>query len=354
MVQKSAGCYPVIPIQNIYYMLAYAFQALTPQGSRYVSAETFANTADLFAAILIRGISVQIKRGLTQEYISRTEPLATPKGQLNLTESVKTKSILRQRLVCTYDEFSINCKINQILKSTILLLMKANISKERRRAMRKLLIYFAEVDTIPLSGVNWHMRFHRNNQSYRLLMGVCYLTAKGLLQSGQDGSVRVMDYLDEQRMCRLYEKFILEFYRREYPQLSASASKIDWQLDDGMGDLLPEMRSDITLAQGNRVLIIDAKYYANILQMQFDVPKIHSGNLYQIFTYVKNKEAELANIPHDVSGMLLYAKTDAEVLPNQQYHMSGNRIAVQTLDLDCDFSQIVRQLGEIVEEYFLK
>ena len=132
----------MIPIQNIYYMLAYAFQALTPQGSRHVSTETFANTADLFAAILIRGISVQIKRGLTQEYISRTEPLATPKGQLNLTESVKTKSLLRQRLVCTYDEFSINCKINQILKSTILLLMKANIAKERRRAMRKLLVYF--------------------------------------------------------------------------------------------------------------------------------------------------------------------------------------------------------------------
>lgn len=218
----------MIPIQNIYYMLAYAFQALTPQGSCYVSAETFANTADLFAAILIRGISVQIKRGLTQEYISRTEPLATPKGQLNLTESVKTKSLLRQRLVCTYDEFSINCKINQILKSTILLLMKANIAKERRRAMRKLLVYFEEVDTIPLSSVNWHMRFHRNNQSYRLLMGVCYLTAKGLLQSGQDGHVRVMDYLDEQRMCRLYEKFILEFYRREYPQLTPSASKIDW------------------------------------------------------------------------------------------------------------------------------
>lgn len=342
----------MIPIQNIYYMLAYAFQALTPQGSCYVSAETFANTADLFAAILIRGISVQIKRGLTQEYISRAEPLATPKGQLNLTESVKTKSILRQRLVCTYDEFSINCKINQILKSTILLLMKANIAKERRRAMRKLLVYFEEVDTIPLSSVNWHMRFHRNNQSYRLLMGVCYLTAKGLLQSGQGGHVRVMDYLDEQRMCRLYEKFILEFYRREYPQLTPSAAKIDWQLDDGLGDLLPEMRSDITLAQGNRVLIIDAKYYANILQMHFDVPKIHSANLYQIFTYVKNKEAELANSPHEVSGMLLYAKTDEDLLPHRQYRMSGNRIAVRTLDLDCGFSKIANQLGEIVEEYF--
>ena len=115
---------------------------------------------------------------------------------------------------------------------------------------------------------------------------------------------------------------------------------------------MPEMRSDITLAQGNRVLIIDAKYYANILQMQFDVPRIHSGNLYQIFTYVKNKEAELTNSPHEVSGMLLYAKTDAEVLPHRQYRMSGNRIAVRTLDLDCDFSEIAQQLGQIIEGYF--
>lgn len=86
--------------------------------------------------------------------------------------------------------------------------------------------------------------------------------------------------------------------------------------------------------------------------MQFDVPKIRSSNLYQIFTYVKNKEAELANGPHEVSGMLLYAKTDAEMFPQRQCRMSGNRIAVQTLDLDCDFSKIAHQLGEIVEEYF--
>ena len=115
---------------------------------------------------------------------------------------------------------------------------------------------------------------------------------------------------------------------------------------------MPEMRSDITLSQGNRVLIIDAKYYANTLQKQFDVPKIHSANLYQIFTYVKNKEAELANSPHEVSGMLLYAKTDDEIIPHRQYRMSGNRISVQTLDLDCDFSDISRQLKQILDVYF--
>lgn len=44
----------MIPIQNIYYMLSYAFQVLQEQGYRSVAAENFQNTADLCAAILER------------------------------------------------------------------------------------------------------------------------------------------------------------------------------------------------------------------------------------------------------------------------------------------------------------
>lgn len=50
--------------------------------------------------------------------------------------------------------------------------------------------------------------------------------------------------------------------------------------------------------------------------------------------------------------MLLYAKTDESVIPDNRYRMSGNEIAVRTLDLNCDFSEIVAQLNRIVAEYF--
>lgn len=82
-------------------------------------------------------------------------------------------------------------------------------------------------------------------------------------------------------------------------------------------------------------MIIDAKYYSRTTQVQYDKHTLHSNNLYQIFTYVKNKEAELTakNEPHEVSGMLLYAKTDEDVYPEHEYQMSGNRIAVRTLVL---------------------
>lgn len=50
--------------------------------------------------------------------------------------------------------------------------------------------------------------------------------------------------------------------------------------------------------------------------------------------------------------MLLYAKTEEEIQPDQKYKMSGNRISVRTLDLNLDFSEIRKQLDDIVEEYF--
>ena len=116
--------------------------------------------------------------------------------------------------------------------------------------------------------------------------------------------------------------------------------------------MLPVMQTDITLSKDEKTLIIDAKYYSNTMQTQYDVQKLHSGNLYQIFTYVKNKESQLSSQPHEVSGMLLYARTDEAILPNNTYRMSGNRISVQTLDLDCNFEQIAAQLDAIASEYF--
>ena len=341
----------MIRIQNIYYMLAYAFQVLNEQGYKSIATEAFDNTAELCAAILTRGIKIQIKRGLGKEYMSRKESLASLRGKIDITESIKTQALQRRQLVCSYDEFSVNSFMNRIIKSTILLLLRADITKTRKKELKKLLVYFDDVDPIDLHSVNWNMQYNRNNQTYRMLIGICYLIVKGLLQTQSDGTTKLMDFLDEQRMHRLYEKFILEYYRKEYPQITANAAQIPWQLDDDMGAMLPVMQTDIMLSFGEKTLIIDAKYYEHSTQVQYDKHTLHSGNVYQIFTYVKNKEAELADKTHEVSGMLLYAKTDEDIYPENEYRMSGNRIEVRTLNLDSDFPMIKAQLDGIVQKY---
>ncbi len=310
----------MIPIQNVYYMLSYAFQVLNEQGYKNIATEQFHNTAELMAAILEKGIAIQLKRGLGKEYIPQTEALSSLRGKIDIAESIKTQSTLRKQLICTYDEFSVNSIMNRIIKSTVEILLRSNISKQRKKNLRKLMLYFSEVDFIDLYTVNWNVQYNRNNQTYRMLISICYLVVKGLLQTQSDGSTKLMDFLDEQRMCRLYEKFILEYYRREFKnQITANASQIPWQLDNDENSMLPVMQSDIMLQRDDRVLIIDAKYYEHSMQVQFNKHTLHSANLYQIFTYVKNKEYELREKEHTVSGMLLYAKTDEEIYPNNVY-----------------------------------
>ena len=341
----------MIRVQNIYHMLAYAFQMLNERGYRDLAVEDYENVAEMCSAILIKGISTQVKRGLTKEYVPKMETLSSLRGKIDVSESLKTMAIEKLQLACSCDEFSVNSYMNQIIKSTAVLLMHSGISKARAKELRKLMLFFSDVDTVNLQRINWNQQYNRNNQSYRMLMAICYLVVKGLLQTQSDGSVKMMDFLDEQRMCRLYEKFILEYFRKEHPEIKANASQIPWQLDDNENGMLPVMQSDIMLRRGEKVLIIDAKYYAHTLQQKYDKKTIHSGNIYQIFTYVKNKEAELSGQPHEVSGMLLYARTDEDIYPEIEYKMSGNRIAVRTLNLDTDFSLIRKQLDEIGKRY---
>lgn len=341
----------MIRVRNLFHMLAYAFSALTEQGYRAVATEDFDNAAELCAAILERGVSLQLKRGLGQEYVNRTEARSSLRGTIKVTESVKSQAIWRRQLVCSYDEFSVDTTMNRVIKATVALLVRSDISKARKKSLKKLMVFFADVREINLHTVDWNMRFERNNRTYRMLMAVCWLVVKGLLQTQSDGTTRMMDFFDEQRMSRLYEKFILEYYRREHPRLRASAPHIDWVLDDNFSHGLPKMRSDVTLSAGGRVLIIDAKYHTSTMQTYYEKQSVKSENLYQIFAYVKNKQIafERAGESVEVSGMLLYAATDEEVQPDATYRMSGNRISVTTLDLDRPFEEIRAQLDGIAD-----
>lgn len=343
-----------ILIKNIYHMLSYAFTTLHQDGYENVATEDFDHIHDLFAAILAKGIARQLKQGLYRAYQSRKEHVAVMRGKIDIRDAIQNRLAKKRALVCEFDELSENNQLNQILKTTVMTLLRlAQVDAKYKTTLKREMLYFSHVDEIEPTSIRWNaIRIQRNNQPYRMLLGVCQLILTGMLQTTDEGEYRLASFLDEQRMSRLYEKFVLEFYAAECPRVKAEASQIPWALDDGLGMLLPVMQSDITLSRGHTVLIIDAKYYAHTMQTQYDARTLHSNNLYQIFTYVKNRDAGFGDAPHAVSGMLLYARTDEATQPANDYRMSGNRISVRTLDLNRDFSDISIQLHGIVDEAF--
>lgn len=343
-------------IKNVYHMLAYAFRALSMDEYDDLAGEDFEHMHDLFAAILAKGITRQVKQGLYREYLGRTEDLTTVRGKIELQGTLRNRIAKSQRISCEYDELSENNLHNQVLKTTSMILLRhGDVAEGHRAELRKVMLYFSDVDEVEPAEIRWDaMRFQRSNVSYRFLLSICQLVLDGMLITTDEGERRLAKFVDDQLMSRLYEKFILEYYAAECDCAYASSPQIKWALDDGFGTMLPVMQSDIVLSKRNRVLIIDAKYYTHTMQQSFDVSTIRSANLYQIFTYVKNKEAELAEQDHEVSGMLLYAKTDEEIQPDGVYQMSGNQISVKTLDLNREFSEIAAQLDEIANTHFSK
>lgn len=342
-------------IKNIYYMLAYAFQVLRQKNYEDVASEEFEEVQDLFAAILARGIAQQLKQGLYREYITRNEDLPMLRGKLNLQGTIRSQIQRKKLLSCEFDELSVNNVFNRILKTTAQILMQdSNVKQKNKKALKKGMLLFGEVYSIEPAEIRWDfLQYQRNNKNYEMLMNICYFVLNGLLQTTENGRYKMMAFSDD-HMHRLFEKFVLEYFKRHHTYLTeARAAQVKWNLSpetgQGMIRFLPVMQTDVFLRYREKILIIDTKYYGHTMQRRYEKATLHSGNMYQIFTYVKNQDAAGTG---NVSGMLLYARTEEAVAPDCSFVMGGNRIGVKTLDLNKDFSLIAAQLDGIAEEYF--
>ena len=227
----------------------------------------------------------------------------------------------------------------------------SDVNNKRRKQLRSLLPYFVDIDEVDLRCIKWTtFRFQRNNHSYRVLMNICYFIVDGMLMTTEIGNLR-MPTFSEEHLNKLFEKFVLNYYKRHYPNLKANADYIKWNIsnsEDSIGlELLPSMKSDITLHTENHTLVIDTKYYSKMTQVQYGQNKLHSNNMYQIFAYVNNVDKEHCG---NVSGMLLYAQTTEDVIPKFDAIINGNRIMVRTLDLNKKFDIIRTQLDNIVAD----
>ena len=341
-------------IQTIFHMLCYAFRILRQQNYAEIATEEFSHVQDMLAAILFRGISSQIKQGLYRSYISIEEQTKTLREKINLYQTKILQNQKIRQFDCLHDEFSPDNELNQVLKAaTLLALRNPEVAKKQKDALRNTLPFFSSITDIDLSVVNWgRLQFHRNNRTYEMLMNICYMLWQSLLPTTDPGKTK-FSIFDEESMPKLYEKFILEYYRQHYPMLHATDKAILWDIPEdtnpSMIRLLPGMHSDITLKHDGLTLIIDAKFYKHSLSNYMDKQMLHSANLYQIYTYVKNEDKAGSG---KVSGLLLYARTTEETEPFLSVTMGGNLIEVRSLDLNRSFRDISTTLDSIVASNF--
>jgi len=340
-----------IPIKNIYYLLSYGWGAdLEYANVKGVDASNYDSLLPLLCDVFVKQCEWILKRNLDHSYVAVNEEYPGIKGKLDFYQTLNRQLLRKGRAACKFDEWSSNILANQLLKSTLLnLLRHQEIAPMQKRDIRRSLLRMGEAQSIEMQ---FHLfglvSFNRNNKHYSLALNIAHLIFENTVLDEKTGERTFVDISrDHYKLAKLFERFAFEFYRK-HTKFNVKKERIKWLAD--RHDYLPAMYTDITLESGDRKIIIDTKFYGNTLsngRLEFGTNKFHSANLYQIFAYVSNVSGSSSHqVNSQAEGVLLYPTVDVEL--SEKYIIKNHPLSVFTVNLNADWESIHERMLEVI------
>lgn len=339
-----------IPIQNLYYLLCYAWNQLAEGEEIDIAADQCKSLTELFARVLANGTQQLLRRSLDRSYLSRHEETSRLRGRLMMTESLSRQSWERGAMVCEFADLSHNILPNRILKTTISQLLHAEgIGPETHDLLHQQAAALLEIEPIRLTSRHFHrVPLHRNNRHYRFLLNVCELLYDSRLPEQRDGQIRFRDFVrDPRRMPYLFEKFVKNFYRHEQTRFRVGSIQFSWIATGKPADLavLPRMKTDVSLKSKDRSIILDCKFYKEAMAGRFESEKVHTANLYQLYAYLRNVRAQTGWA--DCEGFLLYPAVDRHF--DHEFVIDAHSVRVTSVDLNQPWKSIHESLLSLLK-----
>lgn len=338
-----------IPIQNVYYLLCYAWNKLTERDVVAVDPIDSTSLADLFARVLLSGTNHLLKRGFDRGYVTQHEWTGRLRGRICFQEAIQRNATRTGRLPCEFDDLSYNVLHNQILKATMRRLIGIEgLEKTQVEGLAKLCRQFSEIEDIELnSRLFGQVQLHRNNQFYDFLLKVCELIYQNLLISENPGSSKFVDFdQEDKQMAELFEAFVRNFYKIHTSyHVKQEDIYCQWQpADDFSKDLMPKMQTDISLTSDTRKIIIDCKFTPDATKKHYEAEKLRSTHLYQINAYMDNLQGDFAET---CEMMLLYPTVDSPL--SATFIHKRHKIHIRTINLNQPWQAIDSDLRAIIE-----
>ena len=294
-----------IPIQNLFYMLCYAWNVLAIKDSIKVSSEKITDSYNLLGRIFSYGVGKLIRQGFHRSYITTEDELSGLRGKILLSNTIKQSSLVRKKICCEFDEFTSDNLFNQIVKYTLNNLIKNSaIDNTIKKDIKKQIVYFANIGESAPNCMNLQkLKFNRNNSIYKLLISLAAMLYNNRSVNEKDGSVTFKDFYREEQMQKVYELFLYNFYSLHLDKdiYYVHAPKISWRIDenvfegiDGLFDIdtkITDRRTDIVIENKKEKIqfIIDAKYYREALvsaYMDEKTETYRTGHINQIRGYI--------------------------------------------------------------------
>jgi 5-methylcytosine-specific restriction enzyme subunit McrC len=255
--------HPKIPAASVFRMLAYVYVSadrhLLDKGDVLYAEDTllFEPLVELFNEL----VSKRVRGGLAQDYIRTEENLRGFKGRLLLDAHFRQNLCRPDHLACRFYENTFDIEDNQIIKWTLWKLPTMSLSDLTIRNTRANLHQFEPVSlTRPNPTAFDRRHYHRLNDDYRLIHGLCRLFLDGLSISEKAGDIEFRGFLLD--MNNLFERFVTQAFK----SCSAGAefsivAQEDNELSDAISAQDISICPDVLARRGDQVVaVIDAKY----------------------------------------------------------------------------------------------
>ena len=341
-----------IPIWNIFYLLCYAWGHVQERDVvRVAEIAKFDRIDNLLGKVLAEGTFRLFRGGIDRGYREIQKDYSGVRGKIAVGDTVKRALRSRSQVACVFEELTGDVLHNQILYATLKSLLRLDtLHRDVRREVRAAFGKFSGITEIRLNRKHFdQVQLDRNRRYYRFLLSVCRLIHEQILVDQASGETRFLGF-SEEKMWKLYEDFLIGFYKREQKSYSVNESRVIKWVDEGTSDLgrqtIPLMEADIILEGLGRRIIMDAKYTAEALKGKLGgKPNLRSPHLYQLLAYLRNREATTnAGAMHE--GILLYPTVNETV--HVDVCLEGFSIQARSIDLSQEWAKIRDDLLALV------
>lgn len=294
-------------VENAWKMLYYLYDELRSKRFKHLDT-SICNTIDDMYALIISIWSMSLaKEGLYKEYVEiENEELASPRGQINISESIARQSQLRGTLICSYDELSDDIYLNHVLKGTLqYLLHDDNINDNVKVNIKKTLQLFNGVGYVDINYITWKdFRFNNNTIRYKNLIDVCktiYFEKKAAVSH---------QLQEEDRMYILFKRQLIKYYLTEHPDDTVEVFERPYTLDSEPAFELAinKVQKLVAIRTPDQALLIEIRPHDSYALSD---PRVTKARLQELVTYTQeyNKFFRVKT-----AGVIVYVNTNPKKL----------------------------------------